>query len=88
MRKLLIVDPSLLSLEALVQLRLGDRAGAARRFDEVVVYADASFAMHHAHAGCRPCLIACASNLKRCTNAVFHLFGRRARSAQAFRPCT
>jgi glycosyltransferase involved in cell wall biosynthesis len=84
MRKLLIVDPSLLSLEGhSYNYDLAIAQAATRRFDEVVVYADREFRDASARMrDCRPVLNRLRiDTLKRCTNAVFHLFGRRARSA-------
>jgi glycosyltransferase involved in cell wall biosynthesis len=79
MRTLLIVDPSLLSLEG--HSYNYDRAifeAAQGRFDEVVLYADRGFRDNGQRAvPCRPVLNRLPiALLKRWANAVFHVAGR------------
>ena len=79
MRKLLIVDPSLLSLEG--HSYNYDRAifqAAQGQFDEVVLYADRGFRDGSQHAvPCRPVLNRLPIELLRSwVNAVFHVAGR------------
>jgi len=79
MRKLLIVDPSLLSLEG--HSYNYDRAifeAAQGQFDEVVLYADRGFRDGGQHAvPCRPVLNRLPIELLRSwVNAVFHVAGR------------
>jgi len=80
MRKLLIVDPTLLSLEG--HSYNYDRAifeAAQGQFDEVVLYADRGFRDSGQHAvPCRPVLNRLPIELlRRWVNAVFHAAGRR-----------
>jgi len=80
MRKLLIVDPTLLSLEGhSFNYDAAISEAASGLFDEVVVYADRKFNDPSGRiANCRPVLNRMRlENLKRGVNAVFHPFRRR-----------
>ena len=80
MRKLLIVDPTLISLEGHSFNYDAAICEAARgRFDQVVVYADRHFSDPSGRiADCRPVLNRLRlEKLKRAVNALFHPFRRR-----------